>query len=680
MALLKKLTFVKIIYFCLFISLSGLDGTTQNAPYPIVQNVDDLANIFPNTPLEIESCYTEAKNRALEEIQNILAIPPEERNFENTVRAFDYTISSFAGSIGKIQLMNKVHPKQEMREKALEVLFDVQDFSSDNISFNKKIYKAVEEYFFFNANEPRNEERQYYLSNLLDSLKQEGLDQGDEKFEKKKELSKEISSLVLQFESNIAADNSKLRVKLEDLAGLNEAYISTLEKDKEEYLLPCNYPTQAMIMNYCTHEPTRRDYYKLFVNRAYPQNIEILQALIQKRHELAKLLDYQNFAELEIESQMAQHPDRVQNFLDELNNKIINKAEKEWQEVVKVLPNAINEQGQVDPWNVDCISRYFFEKNFDIDLEVLRHYFPLNATIRNYLNVFENFFNLKFHLSNPQNLWHPSLQLIEVRKPQNDTLVGYILLDLFPREGKFSHACCSSIIPAIKQNGENTQIPSVVLIIANFSPPTETSPSLLNTTEVTTFLHEFGHSIHALVGTAEMPSVAAFNTPMDFVEMPSQLLEDWFTNPQILKKVSSHYITGEVLPDNLIDKLVQTKDFLKNKHLARQIGLARISLEYHCRENVEDLFELAKGFLEHSVPGIAHDPDNHFVTSFGHLGEYGSRYYSYLWSKELAIKFFDYIQSHGGLEDSTVGERYLKVLSKGGSCDPNLLVEQFLEE
>jgi thimet oligopeptidase len=264
------------------------------------------------------------------------------------------------------------------------------------------------------------------------------------------------------------------------------------------------------------------------------------------------------------------------------------------------------------------------------------------------------------------------------------------MLDLFPRPNKYSHAAHTTIIPAtIAPDG--TRIPDVSIVIANFSKPTATQPSLLKRSEVQTFFHEFGHALHAVLGATEIASLSGTHTKTDFVELPSQMLEEWLDDKDILKKVSKHYITGQPLPDDIIDTILSLKNLTSGYFVTRQAYLSSIALSYFGSYPNSTSFSLGTPLKEtkdpHAImrhlyttilPHMAFNDNNHFYTSFGHLTGYGAKYYGYLWSKVFALDIFAEIKKNG-LLDPVIGQRYIQeVIGKGGAQDPNELLYNFL--
>jgi thimet oligopeptidase len=687
-------TINKYLFFATFTILSccltqqGFAKAEQllTLEYPQIQTADSVAALFPKTPDEIDSIYEMVTTTSLEKLQQIIDIAPEERTFENTVLEFDKTLAFFVIHLKRIDAIQNVHPDEAMRNKAEEAALGLTDFIIDQFESNKAVAQAINEYQAGNRlNENLNAERAYYLSNLLSAFHNQGLDLEDEMFEKVIDLKKQISSLEMKFSNNIAQDDSILRVKREDLDGIREDFINTLDVDGNEYILRCDYPTRDQILRNCTMESTRRDFSKVFANRGYPENLTILNQLVNKRDELAKLLGYDSYAQLDTEAQMAKNPETVDAFLDSLTPKALAESAEEWKALLAELPESVvlTEDGKVKPWDVSYLNAQFKKKNLKVDNEKITEYFPMESTLQSLLQIFEKFLGLQFKSVPVTGFWDPSVQMVEVRQvgEEKSSLLGYVVLDLYPRENKFSHACCESVIPPMSFDGGATTQPALAIVIANFSKPTKTKPSLLKHGEVRTFFHEFGHALHALLGHAEMPTQAAYNTTMDFVEAPSQLLEEWMWEPTILKMISRHYLTNEPMSDEQIELLVKSKDFGIGTMTAQQISFAKLSLELFKEGQNKDLLQIQQQMHDIYSPMTSYDPDNHYICSFGHLPGYAAKYYGYLWSKEFALKIFAYIQSHGGLLDPVVGQRYVsKVIGKGGSCDPNELMEDFLGE
>lgn len=647
-----------------------------------IKNSSDIEKLFPKTGDEIEIRFQAVKNYTTVQLQNIIAIPVNDRTFENTVLAFDKVAEFFQIYSGIISAVKMVHPDDAIRKKAEETLVKCTEVGIDLFQSNREVYRMLKEYQSM-SKEELNEERTYYFSELMEGLKIAGFELEDKKFEKLQELRKQIATLSIQFQSNISQDKSKICLTKDELAGLNEDFMNSLASNDGRYTLYCDYPTSSHVMSNCNIEQTRQKYHQAFKDRAYPQNIHILNQLINTRDDLANLLGYKSYAEYDIVMTMAGSIGCVEKFLNGLFSESIERIRESWKILIADLPDSaqLNLEGKIKPWDAAYISDQYLKKHFSIDEEKISEYFPMEATIRGLLDIYEKFFNLKFKIIDGYTFWHSSVQMIEVMNVETNNMLGYILVDLFPRENKFSHACCVNIIPPMSFDKGQSYAPALAIVIANFSKPTEKKPSLLRHHEVRTFFHEFGHAIHALVGRAEMPSKSGSATKFDFIETPSKLLEEWIWDAEILKNLSCHYQTGKPLGDDILQRLIDKRIIQEKISLGGNLFYAKYFLELYKEGKNKDFVQIKKDLYDnYSSRMVVYDPEVNFLCAIVHLTGYGPKYYTYLWSEQLAKKIFDYIKSNGGLLDPAMGKRYIsKIIGCGGSCDPQKMVDDFLK-
>ena len=681
--MIKCLSFTLLAAFAL-VSTEPCHSATTTALFEL-RTPADVGALFPKSVEEMEQNFEQTKTEALDRIETIVSIPADERTYENTVRECDRAVASFYVHGEGVKTFLKVYPDAAMRTAAQAIAADAGTFFIEQFETNRNLYRAFVEYQTGNAlNDNLNPERAYHLADMMDSFRRQGLELNAEDFERMKELKNELNILCLDYDTNISQDNSALHVTKEQLVGIEDNFISGLGRDGDLYILRCDYPTRAQVLENCTVEATRRRYNRMFNNRAYPQNETLLTEVINTRDTLAKLLGFSSFAELDISSQMAKTPETVSKFLETIAEQYTEKADAEWALLLQELPESVTltEEGKVKPWDVAFLHNYYKKNHLHIDNEKIAEYFPMETVVQGLLDVYGKFFGLRFEVVPAEGLWDADVQLIAVSETGPEaSLVGYLILDLFPRENKYSHACCESLWPPISWDEGKTYAPALTIVIANFSKSTDSKPSLFQHQEVEVLFHEFGHAIHALLGRAEMPSKAAFNTKIDFVEAPSQLLEEWVWDADVLKILSRHYQTGEPLPDALVQQMIDTANFDEGRLTLRQIGLAKTSLNCFSPGQDKDLVELQTNVYGAGAKYVAFDPEGHSLCSFGHLTNYGAKYYSYLWSKQLAKQLFSYIGAHGGPLDPILGERYrTKVIGRGGSCEPQELVTDFLSE
>ncbi len=661
-------------------SLSKCDKNKKVVELARVNSISDVKKLFPK---DASTIIPRVEKYIAEEQANLdalIAVPAEKRNFENTARALDNLHkSNLMVFYNAIWVLKEVSPEKEIRQEAQKGLLKVRSFFVD-VANNKNLYLAFKSYVDGNAKEEQlSDEQRYYLQETIEGFEKSGLNLPDDKLAKVKKIKKEISEISTIFATNIAKDKSKILVNKAGLAGLQEDFISSLSKEGDKYILRTDYPTCSAVMNNCSVEQTRKDFSRAFGNRAYPENEKILQKLIAKRDELAKLLGYKSFAHLNIDSEMAETPERAKAFLENVFKKAQVKEAKEMELLLNNLPKGVEltKNGKFKSWDFSYVKNQYKKKHLALDEEKIAEYFPMASTIDELLDIYEQFMGLTFKKVDADGFWHKDVQLLEVSKKGQNFALGYFILDLYPRENKFSHAAHFDVIPSL----QDESMPTVSFVVANFPKPTNNKPSLLKRSDVNTFFHEFGHALHSLFGQTQMASFSGTATKRDFVEMPSQMLEEWLWDFDILKKVSNHYKTGNSLPDDMIDKILSAKNFDTGWQATRQCSFGFYAFDCFAEGHDKDpqKLQIASRKKYSLDTFIEADPENHFYTAFGHLTGYGARYYGYMWSKVFALDMFAKIKKHG-LLNPKIGQEYVnKVLAKGGSKDPNELIKDFLE-
>lgn len=646
-------------------------------------NINTLTQCFLLEPEEIKNKARIFMDQAEEEIAQILAIPTHQQTYENSFKVFDHVCakSNLALFSHLCSILESVSPRKEVRDAAHEITILIHSFYVDTLASNKTLYLALKSFADSNKNNPSlSNEQKYFISETIADYERQGLNLSDELLEQVSKLKKDIASLSIQFERNIAEDCSTIEATKEDLAGVDDAFVQRLPKDSSgKYIVGVDYPTFYTIMENCIIEDTRKRLSRAFNNRAYPMNETLLQEILYKRHKLARLLGFKTYAHLDLADQMAKDPDTVRKFLNGLLEKAHIKAMQELAIWTRDLPQSISlhDDGKMNSWDGIFLQTQYKKKHFNLDEQKIAEYFPLDHTIKGLFSIYESFFNIKLkHCALPQS-WHPDVLCIQLYDNDEKTLYGSIFLDLFPREGKFSHAAKASFIPAFLTE-KNTLHPGAVVVMANFPKATNDSPALLKRSDITTFFHEFGHALHALFGATTIASLSGTNVKRDFVELPSQMLEEWLDNKDILKMLSCHYKTGEPLDDQTIDTIIALKNDGSGNFLQRQVWLSFVSLDLHLKEDAFDIYSLFKETYQKYILTSHFDEENHMYAHFGHLCGYDAKYYGYMWSKVFALDIFDQIKTYG-LLNPEIGKKYTScILEKGGTCDPTDLLSAFL--
>lgn len=653
--------------------------------YTCVNTLDALRALFPSSPKEIETLAAQVKQYAKRGLDVILALESQKRNFENTMVAFDRLSDTIGSITSPIHILEMVSPDDSLREASRTAIEDLNKFLVDLLE-SVEVYRAFNEYASHNAKtESLTKEQRYALDETMLGLKIKGLDRTPEEIEINKELRKKIASCSLQYSANIAQDNSELAVHPEALVGLHADFVAQLACDEQgRCLLRCDYPTHSEIMSHCESPDVRRDFYRVFANRAYPQNKVLLEEIIALRDELARNLGFDSFAHYNLAEEMVETPERAHEFILDIYERLNGKASEEFAAFTRELPQGVklDVQGKLAPWDVEYVKAKYKHKHYRIDERAVAEYFPLESTITGLFDIYQQFFSLRFEIAPLNGLWDEALTLIKVFDKQSNELLGMVMLDLYPRPNKYSHACHVGFLNSMyyldQQTGARVRRPSIGLVIANFPKPTADKPSLLKHSDVVTFFHEFGHAMHHLLGATDLASTSGTNVKRDFVELPSQMFENWMWDKDILKQVARHFQSGEPLSDEMIGNMIALKQYDAGMFDQRQCYLSLISLLFYGAGAQKNTDALLKEIIEQHSPYISFDEQNHMQASFGHLTGYGARYYGYQWSRVFAQDVFEQIETEGMLNPQAGTRLVREILSRGGSVDPNELLRNYL--
>lgn len=646
-----------------------------------IGSIEELTDIFPLDAASLEQAAENYIRQAQELITDIQKIPDTERTFTNTVQAYDYIIGMSDVSVffNVLYAVTYVYPQREMRDTARQLLTRIETFL---ISVGQKLCNAITAYAENKTDhEHLTQTQEYFLQKTLDEFKRAGYYLPPAEFERVTVLHDEISKLSNTYVGNINEDKSCIIVSAHELAGVQADFITTLPQDEHgNYRVGVDYPTIAQVMPHATNGTTRKRLWSAYNNRAYPHNDELLRTLITKRHALAQLLGFSSYAELDLAGQMAETPERAQAFIDNVIARTKQKVEQECDLLLAHLPEEIvlSPEGKLYPWDREYVSTLVKQKEFNIDEREIAEYFPAEQTLQGILNIYANFFSLRFETAPFKNIWAEKVTLLTVYKQEDDTPIGHVILDLFPRTDKYNHAVHLNLIPAsYTSDGKQTRATS--LVVANLTPAPGDKPALFTRFDVTTFFHEFGHALHALLGRTKLASVAGTRVKRDFVEMPSQMLEEWMCDGPTLKALSTHYITGEPLSDTIIECIQKLKNFASGKYTQLLSLNATLALTLYGKDQpINDLEQTWKSLSTRIATYEAFSDESHWYAAFWHITGYGAKYYGYLWSQIFALDLFKEIKKNG-LLNPTTGTRYIeKVISRGGSADPMQMLRDFL--
>lgn len=654
--------------------LQSFTGVHQTAPFNSIK-IEHYAPAF-------EAAIEEARREVQEIIDN--PAPPD---FENTIVALD-----LAGDrLNRIQNiffnLNSAETCDEMQEIAQDIAPKLSDFSND-INLNEQLFARVKAVFEKNDELVLNTEETTLLEKTYRRFVRSGANLNEADKAKYREITKELSQLGLKFQQNVLAETNAYELLItdeKDLSGLPESIIemaaqTAKSKNKEGWLFNLQYPSYVPFLKYADNRELREQIFRASSSRANHgnenDNNAIIKRIVELRLEKAKLLGFRTHAEYKLQERMAETPEKVEHFLEDLHQASKPFAEKEFAEVQEYAAKA-GLISSVQRWDWAYYSEKLKEEKYNFTDEEVKPYLQLEKVIEGVFGLAQKLYGLRLQENKNIEVYYPEVSAYEVYNESGD-FIAVLYLDFFPRESKRSGAWMTDYRSQSNLNGQ--QIRPHVSLVTNFSKSTETTPSLLTFDEVTTFLHEFGHGLHGMLSQCQFPGTSGTNVYWDFVELPSQMHENWAYEKEWLDTFAAHYQTGEKMPEELIEKIRKAQNFQAAYMMERQLSFGMLDMAYHHREApVEgelkpfemaaiastDLFEPVEGSLQSA--------------SFSHIfsGGYDAGYYSYKWAEVLDADAFSVFQEKGIFDRGTADLFRKNILEKGGSQHPMELYKSF---
>jgi thimet oligopeptidase len=605
----------------------------------------------------------------------VKSIEAEARTFENTVYALESS-NHILWELHAINLLMNVSPSQEIRNTAQQTLNRVESELTD-IEYDEDIYKAIREYEV--KKEAIAEENSAKLfADMLRDYRRMGFELSSDKCNQLKENLKQINELSSQFSKNINEYQDTILVTQDELRGLSKGYIANLKRDGENYLVGLSYPELNPFLENATNAPKRKELLEKSLRKGGLQNMEILKEVVRLRDENAKLLGYEHHANFKLEVKMAKDAKTVFAFTHDLMEKMRDGLSKEMKELLELKRKIAPDEGdEVYFYDVAFLVNALKKERFHIDTQAMAEYFPLQKVLQGMFAVCEKLLSVKFEKSSDYPVWHADVEVYAVRELSGE-IISYFLLDLYPREGKYGHAAVFEIITGHQKefSGDSYTVP-VACMLANFPKPSETHPSLMNHSEVVTLFHEFGHVMHETLTRSRYRSQTGFNVAWDFAEAPSQMLENWAWDKEVLSMISGHYQTGETLPEEMLENLVRAKNCMVAYATMRQMTMSLFDMELHTQGITGELNEEYAEMIVRTM-GIKLPESQMFLAGWGHLIGYDAGYYGYMWALVYATDMFTRFKQEGVLNPKTGMEYRTWILEKGSSQDEMSLVEGFL--
>lgn len=617
------------------------------------------------------------------EIAEIVAIPAEKRTFSNTLGALDDVLYRLQQEVWYPQVMAYLSTDPEARERGRLVTVHKSDWMTE-LSTRRDLYAAVKE---FAARELELEPlQQRYLAHVLRDYRRAGMDLPEAKQARYKEIQQELTKLSLEFNRNINEDGTRVRLTAEELVGVPEAVMKRLEREKsgDLYQVSLEYSVYLPIMRFCENATTRHKMNLARRRKGGQRNVNVLKKILKLRAESAQLLGYPHTANYQLELKMAQDVENVWKFYKELIPLVTEKAKLDFAELeAEKRAHIGNPEATLMAWDQTFYETRLLREKYKVDTERLREYFPLQTVLDGVFSISDSLFGLKFveitQTVADQGLkpiWHEQVQVFEARD-HDGAVRGYIYFDLFPREAKDGGAWQWGVEPFKQFESGEIQRP-VIVVNCNFTPPTDDQPSLLDHSEVITFYHEFGHVLHTLLSDIPYHRFSGTAVARDFVEVPSQMLENWAWDRDVLKQFAKHYKTNEPLPDDLLNAALQAQQFVSGLKALGQFWYGMTDMRYHADDDgIVDTTKIGKQTYNEIMLYEA-SPNTFFEAGFRHLLGYQAGYYSYMWGLVYAQDVADKVKEMG-LLSRQAGDRLREtIFSRGGSVDESQMLREFL--
>ena len=630
--------------------------------------------------------FEQAIAEAKAEIDAIVANPAEP-TFENTIEAMEYagqTLNRVAGIFYNLMEANTSEALQEIAEKVSPMLTEYSMY----VSLNNDLFKRVKAVYEKKDKLGLAQDQMKLLEDNYKSFVRGGANLSDEDKALYSKWSEEMSLTTLQFSKNVLAATNAYTLHITneaDLAGLPE-YVRAMgaeaaaEKGLKGWAFTLDYPSYSPFLKYSTNRELRKQIWMAYNTRAIGgefDNTQIVKKIVELRIKIANILGYETYADYALEERMAKNKNTVNNFIMQLLEPSLEFAKKDVADVFAYAQKNGFEDTQLMPWDFTFWSERYQEAEYSLNAEELKPYFQLESCIDAVFGLANTLYGITFHELNNVPVYHEDVKVYEV-KDKDGRHLSLFYADFFPRASKRGGAWMTDFRGQSIRNG--VEYRPFVSIVCNFTKPTAGTPSLITHDEFTTFLHEFGHALHGILAEGRYPSLTGTSVSRDFVELPSQIMENWAYEPEYLNSFAKHYQTGEPIPSELIEKIVAAKNYLAGYGQVRQLHFAYLDMAWHSRTSVPELstveFEqsvLAPYNVMPAAEGAA------FSCSFSHIfsGGYSAGYYSYKWAEVLEADAFSLFKEKG-IFNTEVSDSFRKnILSAGGAQDEAVIYRNF---
>uniref|UniRef100_A0A2P2HXB7 Thimet oligopeptidase-like n=1 Tax=Hirondellea gigas TaxID=1518452 RepID=A0A2P2HXB7_9CRUS len=632
------------------------------------------------TPSQLEEDTVKLLAELQQRIDNIGAIPLQQATYHNVVQPLDALNRDLRTNGAILDMPQHCVEDKLVRDASSKAEEKMEEFDVA-VNMRADVFERILHVQETGMDELGAEQKRF-VNKLIVKGKRYGLHLSSDVQQQIKELKTKESKLAIKFSSNLNEDDTKLYFTKEQLVGLPHDIMNELCVGSDGKLeVTIKYNHLFPVMKNCTNPETRKAMVTAANRKCMKENTPILEELIELRHLLATILCFPTHAAFILDDRMAKTPDTVATFLTDLQGKLGELVEQEKAVMLAYKEEECKESGlecngELDLWDMRYYMDMVEKKKYAVDHNVLREYFPMPRVLTGMFDVYQQLLSVKFDKVDNPPVWHKDVLMYKVNDTDSGELMGYFFLDLHPRAGKYSHAAVFGLQQHCKLEDASTQV-AVCAMLCNFSMPTADKPALLEHSEVETLFHEFGHVMHHICSRAEVALFSGTSVSRDFIEAPSQMLENWVWEKEPLALMSEHYKSKEPIPDELLLKLAASRAANAGMVNMRQVALSSFDQAIHTQQSADTASEYAR--IHKQITGFAAIPDTNMPASFGHLGGgYDAQYYGYLWSEVFSMDMFE-TRFSGKVMDGKVGREYRDIiLARGNSIDAKDILVQFL--
>ncbi|MDY7108199.1 MAG: M3 family metallopeptidase [Planctomycetota bacterium] len=614
------------------------------------------------------------------QIRQIIDVPDDQRTFQNTVGALDDVLARLLIELQFPQVLAVLSPDAEERAHGNKVEAALNEWLIQ-LNLNEDLYRAIKAYA--DSDPPLTGERKRLLYFIMRDYRRAGMELPPEQREELKKVQLELSDLSIEFNRNALEDETTVLLTPEELEGMPEDFLGQLDKAAGLYIVTLDGPVVMRIWTLCPSETARKKVWVAYKRQGGEKNVRVLEKILELRAKEADMLGYDHAADYRTEILMTKDADTVEAFYDELRPLVREKSNLDYAMLRDRKREDLNDpDAGFHAWDYWYYANLLKREQYAVDEELVREYFPLQQVMDGLFDISSTLFGIEIREETEQAkaegiyFWHPDVRFFRIYDKQSGEMLGELYTDLFPRPNKRGGAFQWGFIPR-KAWPDGTLTKPRAVVQCNFPKPTADKPSLLTHDNVTTLFHEFGHFLHSVL--TETTTVGCENVERDFVEVPSQIYENWCWEPEVLRTFARHYETGEPIPDELVDGMIAARQFASGMLAERQFYYGLVDQAYHHLRAGEDINTTAIGLhLQDEVEQYDGVEGTYFEAGFTHLTNYVASYYGYQWSLVYSCDCFEKFKEMG-LMNPKAGMRWRKaVLSRGGTVDGMNMIEDFL--